>query len=48
MQTFIDAYNTMTLLSSYAEEFKVFVQRVYVKPQLKNLRNYFNRVWFNL
>jgi len=46
MEVFINAYNTMVLLSSYAEEFKLFIQRIYVHPQIKNVKEYFVRVLY--
>ena len=35
----------MNLLSSYAEEFKIFIQRLYVHPQIKNVKGYFTSVF---
>jgi len=44
LETFVEAYNTMNLLSSYVEELKNFIQRLYVHPQIKNARGYLNKV----
>jgi hypothetical protein len=41
LQVFINTYDNMTLLSSFSEEFKNFMQRLYVYPVHRRSLKYF-------